>query len=88
VEEMVVFLLRYTDYFNMINDIFYNLFRPDREKVEEMVVFLHRFSMQIFQTGHLLPEGLPPSRQGESGGDGRLLAQVQYADISNWSLTS
>jgi hypothetical protein len=49
--------------------------------VEEMVVFLHRYSMQIFQTGHLLPQRLPQSRQEEGGGDGRLPAQVQYPDF-------
>jgi hypothetical protein len=42
---------------NLFNDFFH----PGRGKVEEMVVFLHRYSMQIFQTGHLLPQGLPPS---------------------------
>jgi hypothetical protein len=44
--------------------------------------------MQIFQNVYEPLQEFLPSRQGEGGGDGRLPAQVQYADISNWSPTS
>jgi hypothetical protein len=46
VDEMVVFLHRYTDYFNMVPSLFKNFLRTGKEKIAEMVIFLQRYAVK------------------------------------------
>jgi hypothetical protein len=72
VEEMVVFLHRYADYFNMVTNLFKDFLHPGRGMEEEMVVFLHRYA--DISKWSLTSSSASSSWQGEESGNGRLPA--------------